>query len=123
MRTAEDRNPYSINILLQSCCRNHLRRLPEPGIDHFHSGIAECTSDDLCSAVMSIEPRFSYEDSDLSLIHTRSILANKPCKQTVGPNELFDFRPCEMIFARRLKSLQYVWEAVIVIDCHSFEVH
>src|SRR3982751_999601 len=87
MCAAEDRNADRIDIFLQRRRRDHLGRLPETGVDHFHSGIPKRASDNLGAAVMSVEPRLCNKDPDLSLTHiARSILANKAYKQTVAPN-------------------------------------
>src|SRR5512132_1461915 len=90
MRAAQNGNSNSVDIFLKGCGRDHLRCLPEPGIDDLHPGIAKRACDHFRSAVMSVESRLSDKDPDLSLTHiAKSILANKACKQTVGPDEGF----------------------------------
>lgn len=69
MGPAEDRDPDGVNILLKSRGGDHLGRLPEPGVDHLHSGIAESTGDDLRSAVVTIKARLGYQNPYLTFAH------------------------------------------------------
>src|SRR4051794_15536841 len=53
--------PNHLNVLLQGSIDNHLRCLPETGVDHFHASVAKSTSDNLRAAVVSIEAGFGNE--------------------------------------------------------------
>jgi len=67
VRTGEDAQADTIDILLQGGIDNHFGGLPQAGIDHFHAGIAQGAGDDLGSPVMTIEARLGNQYADRSV--------------------------------------------------------
>ena len=64
VRAAQDREPDDVDVLLDGGGGDHLRRLMQPGVDDFHSGIAKRRGDDLRAAVVSVETGFGNEYAD-----------------------------------------------------------
>src|SRR5581483_3964854 len=53
-----------VHVFLQSGVDDHLRRLPQAGVDDFHAGIAQGTGNHLGAAVVTIQAGLSDEDAD-----------------------------------------------------------
>ena len=64
--TGQDGEADAVNILLNGCGDDHLRRLAQAGVDDLHARIAQCTRDDFSSTVMAIEPGLGYKNADWS---------------------------------------------------------
>ena len=56
VRAAEDREADDVDVLLHGRGGDHLGRLVQPGVDHFHAGVAKRGGDDLRAAVVAVEP-------------------------------------------------------------------
>ena len=65
MRAGEDTEPYHVHILLQGCFYDHLRCLPDPRIDHLHTGISQRPRDDLGAPVVAIQARLCDQHPDI----------------------------------------------------------
>ena len=51
----EDREADDVHVLLDGGRRDHLGRLMQTGVHHFHAGVAERGGDDLRAAIMAVE--------------------------------------------------------------------
>ncbi len=67
--TGEDGEADDVDVLLHGGGRDHLGRLAEPGIDHFHAGVAQRASDHLRAAVVTVQPGLGNQHSDFLLRH------------------------------------------------------
>ncbi len=54
MRAGEDRKADHVDVFLQRGVRDHLGRLAQAGIDHFHPGIPQRAGDDLGAPVVPV---------------------------------------------------------------------
>jgi hypothetical protein len=70
VRAGENGEADDIDVFLHGGGGNHLRRLPQAGVDHFHTGIAQSARNDLSAAVVSIEPRLRNQNPYLLLSHS-----------------------------------------------------
>src|SRR5205823_3833711 len=70
---AEAREADRVDVLLDRGLDDVLRRLPEPGVDDLHAGIAQRAGDDLGPTVVAVESRFRDQDADLLRDRTTSI--------------------------------------------------
>src|SRR4051794_32764811 len=61
MCSRQDGEPNYLNVLLQGSIDDHFRRLPETGVDYFHSSVTKSTSNNLRAAIVSIEARLGNE--------------------------------------------------------------
>ena len=70
----------TIDVLLDGSMDDHLRSLPQAGVDDLHAGIAQGTSDNFRAAVMAIKAGLGHEDTDrwftTGLIGDRHLLKN-----------------------------------------------
>src|SRR5262249_50085867 len=46
---------------------DHLRRLPQAGVNHFHTGIAQRAGNHLGAAIVAVQARLSDEDADFAV--------------------------------------------------------
>ena len=60
MRTGKDAHRDDVDILLECCFSNLLRRLAKARVNDLEARVAQCTCDDLRAAVMSVKTRFRY---------------------------------------------------------------
>ena len=58
----QDRQADDVGVLLQRGRHDLLRRLPQPGVDDLHAGVAQRPGDDLRAPVVPIEPRLGNDD-------------------------------------------------------------
>ena len=63
VRAGEDREADAVGILLDRRLHDLLGRLEEPGVDHFHAGIAQRARDHLRAAVVAVETGLRDDDS------------------------------------------------------------
>src|SRR5947208_5995700 len=70
---AEAREADRVDVLLDRGLDDVLRRLPQPGVDDLHAGVAQRAGDDLGPAVVAVESRFRDQDADLLRDRTTSI--------------------------------------------------
>jgi hypothetical protein len=66
VRAGQDREADDVHVLLHRRRGDHLRRLMEPGVDHFHAGVPQRGRDDLGAAVVAVEARLGDEHADRS---------------------------------------------------------
>ena len=64
VRAREDRDADGVGILLDDRLDDLLGRLVQPRIDDFHACIAKSPCDDLCSAIVAIEPGLRNDHAD-----------------------------------------------------------
>ena len=50
-----------VDVFLDGGGDDHLGRLPQAGIDHFHAGVAQGAGDDLGAAVVPVEAGFGNQ--------------------------------------------------------------
>src|SRR5262249_10594502 len=64
MGPREDAEPEPVSVLVG--CRTHdgLRRLPQPGVDDVHAGIAQGAGHDLDATVMAVQADLCQHDAD-----------------------------------------------------------
>jgi hypothetical protein len=62
----QNRQPHDVRILLQGGAGNHLGRLPQAGVNHFHTCIAQRARDDLGAAIVPIQSRLGDDNSQLT---------------------------------------------------------
>ena len=55
VRAGKNRQADDVDVFLHRGGGNHLRGLPQAGINHFHPGIAQRAGNDFGAAVMAIE--------------------------------------------------------------------
>ena len=65
----EDGESDAVDVFLDGGGDDHLWRLAEASVDDFHAGIAKGPGNDLGPAVVAIEARLRYEDSDWRIRH------------------------------------------------------
>jgi len=73
VRAGKDRESNDVDVFLHGRRRDHLRRLPQAGVDHLHAGIAQRAGNDLGAAVVPIQPRLRNEYADFLLSHSSSV--------------------------------------------------
>ena len=64
VRAGENAQTDAVDIFLQGCIDDHLRRLPEAGVDDLHAGVAQRPGDHLGAAVVAVQARLGDEDTD-----------------------------------------------------------
>src|ERR1700738_499192 len=64
MRTGEDRKPHQRNVFLQRNRHDVLDALPDSGVDHLETRIAQRAGDDLGAAVMAVETGLRDENTN-----------------------------------------------------------
>ena len=67
VRAAQYRNAYSVDVLLKRGSGNHLWRLPQTGVDDFHSRVTKRAGDDLRPTIVTVKPGLCYEYADFSM--------------------------------------------------------
>ena len=65
MSSAQNTKANAIDRLINGGSYNHLWSLSETCVNHFHPGIAKCSGDDFCAAIMPIQTGFSNKDTYL----------------------------------------------------------
>src|SRR5580700_2547498 len=70
MRAGKNRQANDLNIFLQRRAHNHLRSLPQPGVNHFHAGIAQGARNHFGAAIVPVEPRFGHQHANLEVSHS-----------------------------------------------------
>ena len=63
----EDRERHHVDVLLERGLDHLLGRLVEPGVDHFHPGVAQRRGHHLGAPVVAVEARLAHQHSDLAL--------------------------------------------------------
>ncbi len=61
MSSAQYRQAHYIRVFLNRRVGDHLGSLVQPGINHFHAGIAERRGNHLGATVVTIQPRLGNE--------------------------------------------------------------
>jgi hypothetical protein len=62
--TGEDAQTDAVDVFLEGGVDDHLRRLPEAGVDNLHTGVAQRPGDDLGSSVVAVQARLGDQDTD-----------------------------------------------------------
>src|SRR5258706_8084036 len=65
----EDGEADDVYVFLDGRGGNHLRRLTEAGVDHFHAGVAQGAGDDFGATVVAIQSGLGNQNSDFLLWH------------------------------------------------------
>ena len=68
MRAGKNGEADAVNVFLQRGIHDHLRSLPQAGVDDFHAGIAQRAGNDFGAAVMAVEPRLGHQHADFALL-------------------------------------------------------
>ncbi len=63
VRSAHDRQPDRIHVLLNGGIRNHFGGLMQPRIDNLQARVAQRPRNHLCATVVTVEPRLRNEDA------------------------------------------------------------
>jgi len=74
VRSAQDRQANDVDVFLDRRVGDHLRRLVQAGVDHFHSRIAQRGGNDLRAAVVSIETRLGNEHAYWAHLMAQSVV-------------------------------------------------
>ena len=74
VRSRKNRQADDVHVLLHRGGSNHLRGLPQAGIDHFHPGIAQRASNNFGAAVMAIKPGLGNQHANSFRGHVLWIL-------------------------------------------------
>ena len=69
VRAGKNREADDVHVFLHRRRSDHLRRLAQPGVDHFHAGVAQRARDDLCAAVVAVEAGLGNQHAYLFLLH------------------------------------------------------
>ena len=77
VRARQDREPDDVDVLLLGGVGDHLRCLPQAGVDDLEPLVAEAASEDLRAAVVPVETRLGDEDADRRVGHAGPILASR----------------------------------------------
>ena len=64
VRPGEDAEAKHGNILLRGGLHNHLRSLPDAGVDNFHAGIAQGAGNDFGAPIVPVKSGLGDEDAD-----------------------------------------------------------
>ena len=70
VRARKNGEPDAVNVFLESGIHDLFRRLPQPGIDHFHPRVTQGTSNNLCAAVVAIQSGLGNENPQASVGHS-----------------------------------------------------
>ncbi len=65
----ENRQTDTVDVFLKSGVHDLFGRLSQPGVNHFHSGIAEGAGHNFGAAVVAIKAGLGYENSESSIGH------------------------------------------------------
>ena len=74
VRARKNRQPDHVDIFLHCGGRDHLRRLPQPGVNHFHPGVAQGAGNNLRPAVVAVKPRLGNQHPYSLLRHFSLVL-------------------------------------------------
>ena len=81
----EDGEPDDVYVFLDGRGGDHLRRLAEAGVDHFHAGVAQGAGDDFGAAVVAIEAGLGDQHSDSLFRHFSATSASlRSASSSVG---------------------------------------
>ena len=64
VRAGQDRKPHQRNVFLQRDRHDVLDALPDAGVDHLETRVAQRAGDDLRAAVMAVETGFGDENTN-----------------------------------------------------------
>src|SRR5467141_604010 len=67
--SGEDGEADDVDVFLDGGGGDHFGGLAQAGVNDFHAGVAQCTRDYFCAAVMAIQPRFRNQHSNFFLWH------------------------------------------------------
>ena len=69
VRAGEDREADDVDVFLDGGGGDHLGRLAQAGVDHFHAGVAQRARDDLGAAVVAVQAGLGNQHSNFFLRH------------------------------------------------------
>ena len=84
MRAGEDRDADGVRVLLDRRLDDLLRRLVQPGVDHFHPSVTQRACNYLCPPVVPVESGLGDDDADLPG-HGRSVYGGESKSDRVEP--------------------------------------
>ena len=77
VRAAQDGQTDDVHVLLLGCGGDHLRRLPQAGVNHFHAGVAQRPGNDLRAAVLAGQARLGHQHPNPFLRHRSERILQK----------------------------------------------
>ena len=69
VRAGKNREADDVHVFLHGGRGDHLRRLPQAGVNHFHAGVAQGAGDHFGAAVVAVEAGLGDQYADFLLGH------------------------------------------------------
>ena len=73
MRAGQDAHADHVDILLNRCLDDFLRRTVQAGVNHIHAGIAQGAGDDFDAAIMPVQADLGDENANDFFLRLHSI--------------------------------------------------
>src|ERR1700723_1442639 len=123
VRAGKNRKPDHVHIFLRRRRSDHFRSLPQPCINHFHTGIAQRSRNNFRAAVVPIEARLGNQHSNFLVRHMYTRILEIPSKTKAAlSGRVLSSQIQQEIFHQRIELCRIIHKERIPVALEYFQL-
>ena len=123
VRAGKNRKPDHVHIFLRRRRSDHFRSLPQPCINHFHTGIAQRSRNNFRAAVVPIEARLGNQHSNFLVRHMYTRILEIPSKTKAAlSGRVLSSQIQQEIFHQRIELVRIIHKERMPVALEYFQL-